>query len=583
MGKHKVHYQLILSDPHAHIMTSVCLIEQSQDYQEIGLPNWIPGSYKIRDFSKHVISMNATANGEPVALTQISKNRWRVESPGAKLSVTAKIYAWDISVRGCHLDQTHGFFNGTHCFLTVKGQENQPCSVEFFPPEGKHYHDWHLATAMTPLKTHRNGFGSYQAENYDELIDHPIEMGEHLVLEFKPSAVPHKIVLTGPCVLEASRLVRDLEKLCDQHIRMFGEFPSAHYFFLTRILGKAFNGLEHRASSALVISRKNMPYPGMPDDTEDYATFLSLVSHEYFHTWNVKRIKPEAFMPYLLDSEAYTRQLWIFEGFTSYYEDLALVRAGLVSVNLFFKMFTEKMTSVLMGPGHLVQSVTDSSFCAWDKFYDPNENSPNAVVSYYTKGAIIAFMIDAYLREHTAYTLDDVMRTLWHKFGKVHKGVPEGWLEKHLGEITGEGISPFLHEWLYEAAPLPIDVAAASLGLTFSLEHKSTEPRVELGVKLDADNTISVCYSGSAAQASGLSAQDKLVAIDGIAANSEKLDILLRSYAPGDTVKIHAFRRDELMLFDVTLKPKLPHEVKLSLADCEGEVLKRREAWLLSV
>lgn len=577
MDKFAVHYELTPSDPHAHVMTAVCHISQSNDHQEIWLPNWIPGSYKIREFCKQVISIHATANGKKVPLTQISKNHWRVESGPAKIVVSAKIYAWDISVRGCHLDQTHGFFNGTHCFFTVNGFEDKPCSVEFFPPEGK---NWELATAMTPLKVGHHGFGKYSAENYDELIDHPIEMGNFEVIEFKPSGVVHRIVLTGPCTLDRDKLKRDLEKLCSQHIQLFGEFPSSHYVILCHIMGKAFNGLEHRASTKLVISRKNMPYPGMPEDTEDYATFLSLVSHEYFHTWNVKRIKPEVFIPYQLDRETYTRQLWIFEGFTSYYEDLALVRAGLISVELFFKMFAEKMTSVLSAPGHLIQSVTDASFCAWDKFYDPNENSPNATISYYTKGAVIAFMIDAYLREHTKYSLDDVMRTLWARFGQVNKGVPEGWLENYLGEITGKAISPMLHEWLYEAKPLPIKKSADALGIDFKQELKSSDATVELGVKLDSDNTITVCYSGSAAMKAGLSAHDKLIAINDIAVSLDKIDILLRTHQPGDKIKIHAFRRDELMTFDVILQAKIPHEVKLSLADCEGEVLKRREGWL---
>lgn len=575
MSQHSVHYQLHPTDPKGHVFTSVCHIEHAAALQEISLPNWIPGSYKIREFCKHVVSISATANGKPVALTQLAKNRWRVESPAATVEITAKIYAWDISVRGCHLDQTHGFFNGTHCFFIVEGQETQPCSVEFVSPNS----DWHLATAMTPLKVNRHDFGSYQAENYDELIDHPIEMGVFETIEFKPNKIPHKIAITGPCVIDRKKLEHDLEKLCAQHMKVFGEFPSSHYVFLTRVYGKAFNGLEHRASSSIVISRKCMPYDGMEEDSEDYGTLLSLLSHEYFHTWNVKRIKPEAFMPYHLDRECYTRQLWIFEGFTSYYEDLALVRAGLISVERFLEFFAEKMTSLLNGPGHLVQSVTDSSFCAWDKFYDPNENTPNAVVSYYTKGAVIAFAIDSFLRQHTSQTLDDVMRTLWLEFGKVYKGVPENWLEEYLAKITDNKICGLLHDLLHTAKPLSIKDWAQNLGLDFEYRVKEKTTTVELGIKTDGE-TISVCYTGGAAHQAGLSAQDKLVAINGFAASSDKIDMLLRTFSPGDKIVVHAFRGDELMLFDVVLQAKLPREVKLSLADCDEAVLKRREAWL---
>lgn len=581
MKTHSIHYQLIPSDPKAHIFTTVCHIAHAGAQQEVSLASWIPGSYKIRDFCKHVISIHATSQGKPVSLTQLKKNRWRVEAPAGSLEITLKVYAWDISVRGCHFDQTHGFFNGTHGFLMVEGQDNQPCSLEVLPPDGKIYHDWRMATAMKPLKVHRSGFGLYEAENYDELIDHPIEMGTFEVIDFKPAGVPHLIVLSGQYTIDKNKLAQDLEKLCAEHIKMFGEFPSSHYVILCHVLAKEFNGLEHRASCKVVISRKNMPYPGLKVNTEDYATFLSLISHEYFHTWNVKRIKPEVFMPYKLEAESYTRQLWIFEGFTSYFEDLALVRAGLITPDLFLKMFSDKITSLLNGPGHLVQSVTDSSFCAWDKYYDPNENSPNAVVSYYTKGAVIAFLIDAYLREHTEYDLNKVMRTLWQQFGKVYKGVPEGWLEQYLGQLTQEQLSPLLHAWLYEAGELPLAHAAQSLGLHFEYKPKDNDCEVDLGLKLNGD-IISVCYTGGAAQLAGLSAQDKLIAIDGLAVHSDKLETQLRIYKPGDTITVHAFRRDELMTFELTLQPKPPREVVLKLAEVEGPALKRREEWLAS-
>lgn len=581
MSKTDIHYDFYPSEPRAHVFTVVCHLEKAKAEQEIWLPNWIPGSYKIRDFSKHIISVSAQANHQSVSLTQLAKNRWRIHCLPGKVSVTAKIYAWDISVRGCHFDQTHGFFNGTHCFFAIQDQEDSACTVDFHSPEDKNQKDWKLATAMTPVKTDRKGFGTYEAANYDELIDHPFEMGLHEEIEFKAHGVPHRMAITGICKPDRARLCADLEKVCEAHITLFGGFPSSHYLFLTRVIGKGFNGLEHRASSSLVIARKNLPYVGMPNDSEDYATFLSLISHEYFHTWNVKRIKPEVFMPYDLDKESYTRQLWIFEGFTSYYEDLLLVRAGVITVCRFLALFSEKMESVLNAPGHLVQPVTDSSFCAWDKFYDPHENTPNTGVSYYSKGAVIAFLIDAYLRENTVYSLDDVMRMLWKDFGKINKGLPEGWLENYLCELTEQALKSPLKEWLYEAKDLPIAQAAQSLGLDFEYRTKKSDTTVELGVKCESDNqTITCCLADGAAMRAGLSAQDKLIAINGLSASADKHDILLRPYQPGDKVTVHAFRRDELMVFELVLQAKRPREVKLSLAEVQGAVLGRREEWL---
>jgi predicted metalloprotease with PDZ domain len=417
------------------------------------------------------------------------------------------------------------------------------------------------------------GFGTYTAADYDELIDHPVEMGDFARSSFQARGVLHDIVLTGRQRGDLARLGRDLRRVCEQHIDFFGKpAPMKRYVFLVAALGEGYGGLEHRASTALVCSREDLPRRGEKSVSERYRSFLGLASHEYFHTWNVKRIKPSAFVPYQLDRESYTTQLWAFEGITSYYDDLALVRCGLIGRKEYLELLGRSITTHLRTPGRAKQSLAESSFDAWIKYYRQDENSPNAIVSYYLKGSLVALCLDLLIRRETAArkSLDDVMRALWLRFGRTGAGVDEDEFEPLAEEVTGVKLRGHLDRWLRSTDELPLAELLASHGVDMILRpaesssdkggrpaaSQDAAPRAAFGVRTRAegkDLVLTHVLEGGAAQEAGLAANDILVAVDGLRPGQGGLDAMLAKREPGESVTVHAFRRDELMSFEVRL------------------------------
>ena len=597
MKKAPIHYIVFPAHPAAHRFEVRCVVESPDPTgQRFALPAWIPGSYLIRDFARNIVSIRAEADGKPVALEKIDKHTWRAASlkQPAALTVVIEVYAWDLSVRGAHFDETHAFFNGTSTFLRVIGQEDAPCLVDIQPPEGERYKDWRVATAMSPAhsgndrrgKAKRHGFGLYCAENYDELIDHPVEMGHFSHATFEACGVPHEVVITGRHDCDMSRLCRDLKRICEWQIRFFGEpAPMSRYVFLVTAVGNGYGGLEHRASTALLCSRNDLPFAGMSGLPEGYRTFLGLCSHEYFHTWNVKRIKPAAFTPYDLERENYTTLLWAFEGFTSYYDDLALLRSGAIELKDWLDLMAKTISNVLRTPGRLKQSLAESSFDAWSKFYRPDENTPNAVVSYYAKGALFALALDLTLRAKTdgRVALDDVMRALWERHGKTGIGVGEDDIRRIAEECSGLKLKRLFADGVSGTHDLPLRKLLAPFGVDLTLEVTAAAKTPSLGVKINAEANVAneirlaTVFDGGAAQTAGLAAGDALVAVDGLRVTPSTLDKLLARHQPGDTVRIHAFRRDELMEFTVRLDPPPADNARLAIR--EG-AYPLRKPWL---
>ena len=591
-----IRYALRPAKPEAHLYEVSCRIEHPDPAgQRLALPAWIPGSYLIRDFARHIVSISAEAGGAPVALTRIDKHTWQAAATNGKQALTLNytVYAWDLSVRGAHLDPTHAFFNGTSVFLRVVGQEEAPCLIDLQPPKGKPYSGWRVATALTPAHKEKqaaepHGFGLYAAASYDELIDHPVEMGTFTLTSFTACGVPHEIAITGrhDCTDNAlKRLTADLKKICEWQIRFFGEpAPMKKYVFLVTTVGEGYGGLEHRASTALLCSRDDLPYAGMTGLPERYRTFLGLCSHEYFHTWNVKRIKPAAFTPYNLDRENYTTLLWAFEGFTSYYDDLALLRSGVISEKDWLELTAKTIDNVLRAPGRLKQSLADSSFDAWSKYYRPDENTPNAVVSYYAKGALVALALDLTLRAGTAgrrsghISLDEVMRALWQRHGQTGLGVGDDDIRKVAEALSGLRLKRFFNEAVNGTRDLPLEKLLKPFGITLRREAASNTP--SLGVKTVTDGSdlkLSVVYADGAAQHAGLSAGDVLVAIDGIRITPASFERQLGRHRAGDTVELLAFRRDELMRFSVSLTAAATDTTQLKTG-AAGNALRKQ--WL---
>jgi predicted metalloprotease with PDZ domain len=440
-------YSISPMDPAAHLF-EVRLTVATPDPagQLFAMPAWIPGSYMIRDYARHVVAVRAEADGVGLAVTKLDKSRWQTEPTVRAVTLVLEIYAHDDSVRGAHLDTTHAYFNGPCVFPAVVGQEENECAVEIIATDIPSARGWRVATSMNRAGAEAYGFGSYVAADYAELIDHPVEIGNLSIGEFLAGGVPHVIAIRGNTKADMARLCHDLQTLCSFHMQMLGAPRDLdRYVFLLHAPGSGYGGLEHRWSSSLVSERDSLPIRGDEGVSPEYRTFLGLVSHEYFHLWNVKRLKPAAFTPYDLSQESHTELLWVFEGITSYYDDLTLVRCGLIPAAGYLELLGQTITRVIRGQGRRRQSVAESSFDAWTKFYKQDANAGNAIVSYYTKGSLIALALDLKLRTETEgrVSLDDVMRACWEKWGETGEGMPEHGLEEASAEVSGLDLGAF--------------------------------------------------------------------------------------------------------------------------------------------
>ena len=593
--KASVLYEIVAKDLAAHLFeVTLTIPEPDQSGQQLTLPAWIPGSYMIREFARHIVQINATAAGKKIRLKKIDKHSWQAAGCTAPLVVKYQVYAWDLSVRAAHLDQTHGFFNGSSVFLAVSGQEHVPHIVDIRKPDDAACRLWRVATSLPEHKAKRYGFGTYRADNYDALIDHPVEMGTFELATFKAHGVPHDVVITGRVPnLDMPRLCVDLKKICEAQIALFEpekkQAPMARYVFMTLAVGDGYGGLEHRASTALICNRADLPVHGKKAMTDGYRGFLGLCSHEYFHTWNVKRIKPAVFAPYQLDREIYTPLLWLFEGFTSYYDDLILRRCGLIDDASYLQLVGKTINGVMRGAGRLKQSVAESSFDAWTKYYRQDENATNAIVSYYTKGSLVALTLDLTIRAGTAgkKSLDDVMRALWQRYGRDFyednggRGVSEEDVDALFNEISGLKLKPVLDQCVRGTGDLPLADALAPFGI--SLASKSVATSAALGGRTAADGgdcKLASVFANGVAHRAGLSAGDLLVALDGLRITATNLTGLLERYSAGDSVTLQAFRRDELMTFTVKLALDDASQLQLTSQAKPAAAVRLRKAWL---
>ncbi len=552
-----------------HIIdVSLSLDSPALEGQIFRLPNWIPGSYMIRDFSRNIVSLKANSAGRDVPITKIDKSTWQLASGLTQVTLNYRVYAWDLSVRAAHVDQTHAFFNGTSVFLSADGQENSEHSVTIVRPSHDAEQLFELSTTLTAVDIDKAGFGRYSAADYDELIDHPVELGTFKRLSFLACGVKHEVVLTGDCHFDEQRVIDDLTRICEYQINFFGmPAPVEHYVFMVMVVDAGYGGLEHRASTALMITRENLPVVGETKVADKYLDFLGLCSHEYFHTWNVKRIKPAKFVPFDLTSESYTELLWFFEGMTSYYDDLVLARTGLIDTDRYLGLLSKTLTRVQRGQGRQSQTVTDSSFDAWNKFYKQDENAPNAIVSYYAKGALIALCLDALLRKtsHSSMSLDNLMRALWQRWLHNEAGIAEDEPQRLAAQLLNTDLTDFFDRVLYSTEDLPIKEALTTLGV--SIEWSERLSSSDMGGNRSSSSTkaatvypwlganvvdapggmrIAQLMSGGPAAKAGLSAGDIIVAINHLSISKAELDAQLRRYADADSLPVHYFRLGRL-------------------------------------
>ncbi|RYY91267.1 MAG: peptidase M61, partial [Comamonadaceae bacterium] len=447
---------------------------------------------------------------------------------GSPLVLTYEVYAFDNSVRTAWLDAARGFFNGTSLCLRVHGQEADPHALEVVSPRP----GWEAATGLPAWKVGKRGFGTYLAQDYDELADCPLEMGTFWSTEFKACGVPHRLVVSGATEsLDGDRLAADVQKICETEIRFWHDRkkpPHRNYLFLLNVVDDGYGGLEHRNSTALIAARRDLPRLGDTTPRDGYVTLLGLVSHEYFHTWNVKQLRPVEFARYDYTGENYTALLWFFEGFTSYYDDLLLRRAGLIDEAAYVRLLNKVINQVLQTPGREVQSVAQASWDAWVKYYRQDENTPNATVSYYAKGSLVALCLDLTLRAEGHTTLDEVMRALWVRC----KAGPmaEADLLAVLRELGGRSYTREINAWVHGTRELPLADLLRKQGV-FALEEPA-QLQQRLGVRVDEAGgaiKLKTMLRGGAAENAGLSANDEWLGVEvaGTAWRMAKLDDLL--------------------------------------------------------
>ncbi len=560
------HYQVEPADLHAHLYRITLTIAQPRPEQFVALPVWIPGSYLVREFSKNLQQLQARQGRRSLTPLQLDKCRWQIAcDPLQPLELSYEVYAFDNSVRTAWLDAAHGFFNGTSLCLRVEGQENAPHELTLLPGAAPAH--WNVATGLTALKANRRGFGSYRAANYDELVDCPFELGVFWSGDFKAGGVTHRFIVAGaPPSFDGARLLADAQRICDTAIRFWhaggqatgrsGKPPFASYVFMLNATDDGYGGLEHRNSTALICARRDLPRtetkPG-----EGYTTLLGLISHEYFHSWNVKRLRPAEFARYDYRAENYTELLWFFEGFTSYYDDLLLRRAGLLDDAGYLRLLNKSINQLQQTPGRLVQSVAQASFDAWVKYYRVDENTPNATVSYYGKGALVALCLDLTLRAEGRHSLDDVMRALWLR---CQAGpMAESDLLAVLQALSGRSWSRELRRWVHGTAELPLRELLERHGVAIHEEPAQLAQRLGLRVSESGGIQIKTVLRGGAAEQAGFAAGDEWLGVEvgsGKSSSSwrlHKLDELLL-YAGGQgRLKALVARDQRLQVLNLSL------------------------------
>ncbi|HEX2203239.1 MAG TPA: PDZ domain-containing protein [Longimicrobium sp.] len=586
-------YRLRIPEPHTHLVHVELTAHDVRGPARLVMPSWTPGSYLMREFPRNVVALAAEDGaGRPLAAEKTDKNAWRVEAPAdGTLRARYTVYANELSVRTSHVDASHASINGASVFVYLEGREGAPHRVEVEAPAG-----WRATTALpedgSPL--------AFRAESYDALVDAPIEIGTHELIEWEIDGKRHRWAIWGRGNHDPRRLVADTTRIVRAERALFGELPYASYTFILHLTPGGSGGLEHRESTVLLADRWS--FRGVP-----YENFLGLVAHEFFHLWNGKRIRPAVLGPFDYTREAYTRELWVVEGITTYYTDLFLRRAGLIPPQRYLDKVAEQVTRLQGLPGRTVQPLEDASFDAWIKFYRPDANSSNATISYYHKGGLVALLLDLRIRRATgnARSLDDVMRALWDGWGARDVGFPPGTVERVAAEVAGEELSGFFDRALRGTEELDYAAELAAAGLKLVPAHEgrpgappvgagvmgpggdpSAPPRgeVSFGVQFKHEGGKTVVGSvlaGSPAWRAGVNAGDELVALDGLRVGPESLSARLMEKTPGERARLAVFRRDELLTLEVEVETRPPARLALrEVEDATEEARRLREDWL---
>ena len=570
-----ISYRIDLDRAQAHLLRVTLTVPEPAAVQRLSLPVWIPGSYLVREFARHLSALEARQGRRKVPLTQLDKATWQADCTGrGALVVSYLVHAFDNSVRAAFVDAQRGFVNGTSACLRVEGREAEPHRIEWRSlPRG-----WQIATAMPEVAE-----GVFESSDYDELVDHPFELGVFWRGSFNAHGVPHELVVAGALPdFDGTRLLADTKRICEAAIGFWhgkmatsSQVPFARYVFMLNAVDDGYGGLEHRASTALIAARRDLPRrpaagAGADEPLSDgYVTLLGLISHEYFHTWNVKRLRPQEFARYDYTRENYTELLWFFEGFTSYYDDLLLRRAGLIDAPRYLKALGKTAAQVLAAPGRRVQSLAQASFDAWVKYYRSDESTPNVTISYYTKGALLALALDLSLRAlgpKRKATLDGVMRRLWSRSdgGPIAEADIVAVLREEAGPLAADAIEQKFMAWVHGTDDLPLADLLQPLGVQWQLQPATLAQQLAIRVNESALTGVKVSHvlRDGAGERAGLSPGDELLALDGW--RLRRLDDAQRLLVPGRVASLLVARDQRVLTLSLRVPP--PAEVAGSVS-----------------
>ncbi len=577
-----IHYTISMPEPHSHLFHVVIDVDEVKtETLDLALPVWTPGSYMVRDYARHVQAFSAESDGWPLAWHKLDKTSWQVMTEGAsRIRVRYAVYAYELTVRTSHLDGSHGYFNPATLCMYVPGRLRSIHLVTVQPPP-----HWRVSTGLRPVNADavnnqqsaetptRPRHNSFLAQDYDELVDSPFECGTHRLLTFEVDGIPHEIAIWGHGNESERRLVEDTRRIVETERDLFGALPYERYVFILHLANNVYGGLEHRNSVTNIIDRWTFQPP------KSYERFLGLTSHEFYHVWNVKRIRPRPLGPFDYSRENYTRQLWVAEGITSYYDNLVLVRSGLISPERYLEVLADDILALQSQPGRALQSLAQSSFDAWIKLYRPDENSANSSISYYLKGSLVALLLDMEIRSRTQgeRSLDDVMRWLFHEaYGGEHATISQsqgfdeayGFLEaiEAVAGESGGAYRSFLERYVYGTDELDYAAALKQVGVQLHWDYK-TSPADEsmptsLGLRLKTEHgrlKVAVALSDGPAAQAGVYAHDEIIALNGFRVSEEALKARLAERQPGDSVQLTLFRGDQLIEVPVILT-KAPYD-----------------------
>jgi predicted metalloprotease with PDZ domain len=514
---------------------------------DLVFPVWAPGSYLVRDFSRHVYDLEATAGASRLALERLDKSRWRLPTGGRAVTVRYRVFAFEVSVRTSFLDENRAYWNGTSVFFFVDGETDRPCRVEVEPPAG-----WRIATT---LPSPHGASGGFRAASYDELVDSPFEVGRHELHAFRAGRTRFEVTLQGPSNVDRQRMLAILRAVVQTTGAMFGGFPFARYLFIIHALPTRGGGLEHADSCTLDI-------PGFSfEDEKGYQGFAELAAHELFHAWNVKRIRDRVLGPFDYTQENYTRLLWFHEGFTEYMQGLLLLHAGLLTSERYLKDLAEDWTRYAARPGRSVTPLSELSYEAWIKQYKPAENHQNRMVSYYDKGRWAGLVLDLLLRSstHGRRGLPDLFARLWVRFAAKGRPVDAGIIRREAEAIAGRSLADFFRRYIDGTAELPVARLLRRAGLKVDARAPTDANDPVKAARLlswsglvfatngDGERaTVKNVVPGSPGYLAGITYGDEVVAVDGFRVTATSAGKRLADRAPGQSAELVFFRRDQL-------------------------------------